>query len=110
MTLIDDYKYVINCVTDAKELLENEGFKVDDDLLNEIASDVVIDDGNNLLTDWIVCDYIIYVLSKDDNYTIEQCYKLFDSLEINDDYLEVFIEHFADNRMMSYEEVMVRLE
>jgi hypothetical protein len=111
-------KYIISCYDDSKQVLTDNGFDVDEIALEEIANDIIREeeilseeDISPTFMDWIIGDYIIYVLSKDTRYSIEKCFDLFKSLELElyDDN-NLFCEHFSTERDLDFSEVQLLIE
>jgi len=111
-------KYIISCYNDSKQILTDNGFDVDEIALEEIANDIIQEeeilseeDISPTFVDWLIGDYIIYVLSKDTRYSIEKCFDLFKSLELElYDNNNLFCEHFSTERDLDFSEVQLLIE
>lgn len=115
MFSVNQCRCVLSCLDKARIILQSNNFLVDNGLLESLLDDLLMeeDDGGGpsvFLVNLLVCDYIVYVLSSDERYGLDECFSLFDYYCLSDDSYELFYEHFSTERGMSYNEVKVLVE
>ena len=93
-------------IKDVKEILKNNNIEVDENGLNGIIDELICDEGYNIPYQWILVDYITYIATLNKKYPISLLYSIVDGYSDNlPDDVEVFIETYAGNNYMDYDEV-----